>query len=72
MIALNQMGTDFYSHAREGRDRNGGLSDDKTKEYFYSHARDGRDGLPRACRAQEAISTHTPARGVTQMLEQYQ
>ena len=32
---------------------------------FYSHAREGRDGKTLVLRAREAISTHTPARGVT-------
>ena len=57
-------GMHFYSHAREGRDtiytvRRYGV------ENFYSHAREGRDiGMDENI-AQEIISTHTPARGVT-------
>ena len=54
----------FYSHAREGRDS---IPAAKRRFFqnFYSHAREGRDQRPRQPPQPQEISTHTPARGVT-------
>ncbi len=54
----------FYSHAREGRDC-ATSCDSNISVDFYSHAREGRDAASLILRRHAAISTHTPARGVT-------
>ena len=55
---------DFNSHARVGRDR-WAESVRRKKTNFNSHARVGRDPAPAPIRLPAAISTHTPAWGVT-------
>ena len=59
---------DFNSHAHEGRDRS------RCRllcaySYFNSHAHEGRDALIDYLGLSELISTHTPTRGVTSMLD---
>ena len=54
----------FYSHAREGRDFVSAGATWKCTN-FYSHAREGRDDDVFRHEAIINISTHTPARGVT-------
>ena len=56
--------SNFYSHAREGRDGNTGIVLGSRVD-FYSHAREGRDVSEPVRRDRKTISTHTPARGVT-------
>ena len=69
MLAAQFLYDYFYSHAREGRDYAIviALVD---SSYFYSHAREGRDRRRWHKSMQETISTHTPARGVTDKLEE--
>ena len=57
--------TDFNSHARVGRDPED-KKEEKVDENFNSHARVGRDVVTDLnVSATDAISTHTPAWGVT-------
>ena len=62
-------GRNFYSHAREGRDA---LLSTFTSDSinFYSHAREGRDEKIGNIESSMDISTHTPARGVTEEVQQ--
>lgn len=56
--------TDFYSHARKGRDKFAEISGNQFRD-LYSHAREGRNVNSIGEVNLLGISTHTPARGVT-------
>ena len=56
--------TDFYSHARKGRDKFAEISGNQFRD-LYSHTHMGHDQYFLAVQTASVISTHTPARGVT-------
>ena len=64
MDTFDHMFSNFYSHAREGRDGSCSTKENSI-EHFYSHAREGRDRSMLVNIKILKISTHTPARGVT-------
>ena len=56
--------TDFYSHARKGRDKFAEISGNQFRD-LYSHTHMGHDQYFLAVQTASVISTHRPTGGVT-------